>query len=334
MKRIAIFVDAGYVRAELGALLGGPPRSHAPVGQPALDYQRLHTRLLQEARAQLPDGDLLRVYWYDTPDPEGKTDEHHAIDALDDFKLRLGAPLAAGQASGLAGLITADLLGLAQHRAITHALLVSHDAGLAPGVLAVQAMGVRVHGLSLGATLPDSAVLAAELDHKRQWGAAELHDLLADGVAADAAAEPAALLDWAPATALKEALASFSALGTPAPSPAPRVAPAGCASPEAPAELWLPGAAAAEWSPAALAQAAHAQLQSGPHALVFAALKPGMRALPREIDSALLALGRQALGRALTEPEKRALRREFQGLVRQVFDDRLQTGKSQSPAWV
>lgn len=95
------------------------------------------------------------------------------------------------------------------------------------------------------------------------------------------------------------------------------------ATPEPPAELWLPGVAPAEWSPAAVAQAAHAQLKGGPHAVVFAAFKPGMRALPREVDSALLAVGRQALGRTLTEPEKRALRREFLGVVRQAFEDRL-----------
>jgi hypothetical protein len=184
-------------------------------------------------------------------------------------------------------------------------------------------MGLRVHGLSLGPTPPGSAVLAAELDHKRQWGEAERQDLLAGGVTADAAAEPQALLDWAPPNALKEALASFASLVTPAPAPASGAATAGRAAPEAPAELWLPGVAPAEWSPAAVAQAAHAQLQDGPHAVVFAALKPGMRALPREIDSALLAVGRQALGRALTEAEKRALRREFQGLVRRAFEDRM-----------
>lgn len=308
MKRIAIFVDAGYVWAQLDALLHGPARSRDPMGQPALDHQYLRARLLQEAQAQLPDGDLLRVYWYDTPGPDGKTADHHAIDALDDVKLCLGVP-------PLAGLMTADLLGLAQHRAITHALLLSRDAALVPGVLAVQAMGMRVHGLSLGEALAAGAELMAELDCKRRWGEAELHSLLTDGPAADAPTPtPAALLAWAPAPTLTAALSSFPSL--------PALTANGLeASPTRP----KPG----DVSLATVAQVAHQQMQDGPHAQVFAALKPGMRALPREIDGALLAVGRQALGRTLTEPEKRELRREFQGVVKRVFENGLHLSAGQ-----
>lgn len=306
MKRIAIFVDAGYVWAQLDALLHGPASSHGPMDQPALDHQHLRVRLLQEAQAQLPDGDLLRVYWYDTPGPDGKTADHRAMDALDDVKLRLGVP-------PLAGRMTADLLGLAQHRAITHALLVSHDAALVPGVLAVQAMGMRVHGLSLGEALAAGAELMAELDCKRHWGEAELHSLLTDGPAADAPT-PAALLAWAPAPTLTAALSSFPSL--------PALTANGLeASPTRP----KPG----DVSLATVAQVAHRQMLDGPHAQVFAALKPGMRALPREIDGALLAMGRQALGRTLTESEKRELRRELQGVVKRVFENRLHLSAGQ-----
>jgi len=34
-------------------------------------------------------------------------------------------------------------------------------------------------------------------------------------------------------------------------------------------------------------------------------------------------VGRQELGRALTEPEKRELRREFQTLIREEFEERI-----------
>ena len=321
MKRIAVFVDARYFCGQMIAAVGDQPAPQSPT---ELNCPRLRARLLQEAQAQLPDGDLLRVYWYDAPGPGGKTAAHQAIDQLDDFKLRLGACPGRGQPAGLAGLMTADLLGLAQHRAITHALVVSDDAGLAPGVLAVQAMGLRVHGLSLGAGPAAGTALAAEWDRKCHWGLDELHGLLADGwdAASGAAALAPPLLAWAsgPGLGMGMGLGLANSLATLSPTPGPAsrpLRPAGLR--EAPAILSLAG----------VAQLAHEQLQAEPHTVVFAALKPGMRTLPREIDGALLAVGRQALGRALTEPEKRELRREFHGVVRQAFEDGLHKAAGQ-----
>jgi hypothetical protein len=311
MKRTAVFVDARYVWAQMAALVGGQSAAHGQVDPLEVNYPRLHTHLLQEAQAQRPDGELLRVYWYDAPGPGGKTAAHHAIDQLDDFKLRLGACPGPGQHVGLAGLMTADLMGLAQHRAITHALVVSDDAGLVPGVLAVQSMGLRVHGLSLGATPAAGTALAAEWDRKCHWGLGELQSLLADGWATDTSAPKALappLLAWAPGAGLGHAISPFSplpSLGSLASRP--------LLQREVTANLSLTG----------VAQLAHDHLQAGPNTVVFAALKPGMSALPREIDGALLAVGRKALGRALTEPEKRELRREFQAVVQRSFEDRL-----------
>lgn len=292
MKRTAVFVDAGYFWAQASALLGAShPTRNGVARTVRIDHAALRARLLQELKDQLPDGDLLRVYWYDAPTRTGKTADHHAIGQLDDFKLRLGMDSGTGHGAGLDGLIVADLMGLAQHRAITHALLVADSAHLIPGVLAVQAMGLRVHQLSLGSPAAAPTALAAEADLKRFWSVADIQAF-------------ASLPD-----------AAFHTLGTGLWA-APEAQAATAAAPAA------PGVRCEDMSLAALAQVANERLKDGPHAVVFAALKPGMRALPREVDGALLSVGRQELGRTLTEPEKRELRREFQSLLRLEFEDR------------
>src|SRR3546814_4680835 len=70
---------------------------------------------------------------------------HVAIDDLDDFKLRLGTRNTYGDQKAVDGLIIADLVSLAQSRAIASAIVVSGDADLTPGVMAAQGLGMRVH---------------------------------------------------------------------------------------------------------------------------------------------------------------------------------------------
>ena len=170
MKRIAVFVDAGYFWVQLCNLING---NYSSRGQVQLNYEDLRLHFLSEIAAQFPNGDLLRIYWYDGPGMNGKTNEHTAIDQLDDFKLRLGTRNGVGQQKGVDGLIIADLISLTQQKAITHALLVSGDSDITPGVIAAQSMGLRVHLLSLGASAATSPYLAAEVDYKRSWGSAE-----------------------------------------------------------------------------------------------------------------------------------------------------------------
>ena len=170
MKKLAVFIDAGYFWVQLCNTINGTYNTRAHV---TVDYVAFHNKLMSEIKNQFPDGDLLRVYWYDGPGNSGKTAEHLSIDALNDFKLRLGTRNGVGQQKGVDGLIIADLISLTQQKAITHALLMSGDADTAPGVIAAQSMGLRVHLLSLGAAAATSPYLAAEVDMKHSWGLAE-----------------------------------------------------------------------------------------------------------------------------------------------------------------
>lgn len=174
MSRIAIFVDAGYFFAQVLKLLGDERSSR---DQLEVEYLKMREAFLAEAAKQFPRSELLRVYWYDGPGPNGKTYAHKMIDELDDFKLRLGSRNAMGQQKEVDGLIIADMITLVNNKAISDAILVSGDADIIPGVTVVQALGARVHVLSVGAaSLVSSGAghsmsphLASEADHKADW---------------------------------------------------------------------------------------------------------------------------------------------------------------------
>jgi len=148
MNRIGVFVDAGYFWVQVAQVVHGSKQARDSV---AIDYPILREKLLAEVASQFAGGELLRVYWYDGPGTfSHKAHSHVAIDDLDDFKLRLGTRNTYGDQKAVDGLIIADLVSLAQSRAILSAIVVSGDADLTPGVIAAQGLGMRVHMLSLG----------------------------------------------------------------------------------------------------------------------------------------------------------------------------------------
>lgn len=163
MNRAAVFVDAGYFWVQAAYVAHNRRASRESV---SINYSELSRILLETARQQFPGVELLRVYWYDGPGSYGKTGSHQAIEALDDFKLRLGTRNGLGDQKAVDGLIIADLIGLTQSKAISHALIVSGDADLTPGVIASQGLGLRVHLLTLGPSAATSPFLSAEVDRK------------------------------------------------------------------------------------------------------------------------------------------------------------------------
>lgn len=347
MKRVAVFLDAGYFWVQLGNILSGSFTYRALVD---VDYDKLRQKMLDEVASQFgADCPLLRIYWYDGPGTGGtKTSEHRAIDKLDDFKLRLGTRNGGGQQKGVDGLIIADIINLTQQKAITHALLITGDSDITPGVVAAQGMGLRAHLLSLGSAAATSPYLAAEADFKRSWGVAEA-SIFAKAVAPAKTAVipptpvpsagmptpvPSAPMP-APGAATPIAAAVMSAPGavTPTPTPAVAMPTSGAAAsvPAAPASgavlhgttvsaAIAPQVAAAVAETAAglapFALAAYAQMQSGPLAAQLAAIagaKTG--AVPLDIDKCLLTVARVSLGRSLLTSETRTLRAEFRKLL-------------------
>lgn len=167
MSRVAVFVDAGYFWVQTTHVVFGARGARTSL---TVDYAALHKKVLDEVAAQFPGKDLLRVYWYDGPDSQGsKGPDHHAIDLLDDFKLRLGTRNVTGQQKAVDGMLISDLLTFAQSRAIENAILITGDADLTPGVVSAQALGLRVHLVTIGPPASTSPYLAAEADKKVVW---------------------------------------------------------------------------------------------------------------------------------------------------------------------
>lgn len=139
MDRCAVFVDAGYLYAEGGKLCCGTPSRTQSVLQPDLAVKLLVSVASEATR--LP---VLRTYWYDAARDGIRTQEQHEVAELANVKLRLGRLNSNNQQKGVDALIYRDLITLAQHRAISDAVLLSGDEDLREGVRAAQEYGVRV----------------------------------------------------------------------------------------------------------------------------------------------------------------------------------------------
>jgi hypothetical protein len=162
MRKVAGFIDAGYFWVQVAHIVFGDRR---PRDQLDVDYPKLREALFATLRHLYgTDQDLLRFYWYDGPTANGKAVWHTSIDDLDDCKLRLGSLNSQGTQKAVDGLLIADMIGLAQNRSISDAVIVSGDADLVPAVVAVQALGVRVHLWTLGSPSATSVALRQEVD--------------------------------------------------------------------------------------------------------------------------------------------------------------------------
>jgi uncharacterized LabA/DUF88 family protein len=138
--RYAIFVDAGYLYAASGALLLDASSRR--------EYRVYAEKLIKALTARADEqinGELLRLYWFDAAPRKQPTVEQRVIANLPLVKLRLGNLNAQGQQKGVDAQLRADLDTLAQHRAITDAVLLAGDEDMLPAVEAAQGYGVRVH---------------------------------------------------------------------------------------------------------------------------------------------------------------------------------------------
>jgi uncharacterized LabA/DUF88 family protein len=292
MGKVAVFIDAGYFWVQAVHLLRG---TKGPREGIRVDYGRLHQDVLELVTAQFPQDELLRVYWYDGPGPAGaKADSHLEVERLDDFKLRLGTRNGAGAQKAVDGLIIADLIGLAQNKSISGALVVSGDADLTPGVIAAQGLGIRVHLLSMGSAGATSPYLKAEADRKTHWPDAVVRTF--------ARAVPAAAIaniELEPAVVKAEAVVAGVVMKAEPAAVVAAVVAAVCEE-----------VIREEQDIAGIAAEVFAKLDPQREVVVTEA---GM--LPRTLDAQLLGAGRAKLGRKLDEQERLTLRAEFKRLL-------------------
>lgn len=175
MKRIAVFVDAGYLYAQGSACLQGSKVKRESL-QLAHDAFLVSLRAL--ASSVQPNAPLLRIYWYDGTS-RGPTQDHRLLADLDDVKLRLGFINSVGQQKGVDSLLVTDLVELSRNGAICDALLLGGDEDLRIGVQIAQSFGVRVHLVGIEPSRGSQSLqLRQEADTKHEFSTADVAKFL------------------------------------------------------------------------------------------------------------------------------------------------------------
>lgn len=175
MRRVAVFVDAGYLFAQGSTLLAG---SKLQRGEIRLDCVKVCEALAAFAGRTASGCSLLRIYWYDGTST-GPTAQHTTLAFQPNLKLRLGFVNSVGEQKGVDSLIVTDMISLARNRAITEAILFSGDEDLRVGVQQAQELGVRVHLLGIHPSRgTQSLFLMQEADTTHEWGDADLAGFL------------------------------------------------------------------------------------------------------------------------------------------------------------
>lgn len=179
MEKYAILVDAGYVWSQIQHMT-----SNSDQLLMSLDLLKMRESLLEKSMGLFPSRELFRIYWYDGDGDNSLnlTFNRGAVNSkiaeMNNFKLRLGTVNSKRQQKGVDGLIIADLISLAQNRCVSDVLLVSGDADLAPGVVAAQTLGIRVHQLEFGSKTATSPVLLREVDCGFSWPEKEIQTFI------------------------------------------------------------------------------------------------------------------------------------------------------------
>ncbi len=204
MRRLAIFVDAGYLYAQGSVCVFGERRERRHL---RIDPDAVTIALKDIGRQLVPEAYLLRIYWYDGLRSGLPTPEQSAIAALPDVKMRFGYVNSAGQQKGVDTRIVTDLVELARNQAITDAIVVSGDEDLRVGVEIAQSFGIRVHLLGIQPAAGSQArALRDEADSVTEWQRQQVTAWLQGSAGISSEAAPARML--APVSAESQSLAS------------------------------------------------------------------------------------------------------------------------------
>lgn len=281
MRRVAVFVDAGYLFAQGSSLLSG---RKLPRGQIVLDAEKVVAALTEFATAT-SGTELLRIYWYDGTST-GPSAQHLAMAYLANVKLRLGFVNSYGEQKGVDSLIVTDMIALARNRAMSDGVLLTGDEDIRVGVQQAQEFGVRVHLLGIKPSRgSQSLFLLQESDTTHEWDVADVARFLDVRDAPRAAAAEAAPPGEVVTTTVAVAVASMETRG---------------GAPEADAGEAIRLAA----------EDVALRLQLSEVAAVVQAFESS-KFVPVQIDRQLLGASRSRAARDLNPEEKKQLREHF-----------------------
>ena len=175
MKRVAVFVDAGYLYAQGSACIQGNKAKRENI---RLDHTKFIGVLRTLVQRVQPDAPLLRIYWYDGTS-RGPTLDHRTLADLDDVKLRLGFINSFGQQKGVDSLLVTDVVELSRNGAICDALLLGGDEDLRIGVQIAQSFGVRLHLIGIEPSRGSQSLqLRQEVDTKYEISSLQVQTFL------------------------------------------------------------------------------------------------------------------------------------------------------------
>lgn len=176
VKRVGIFVDAGYLFAQGATTITGQKQ---PRDELSLDVFAVIDQLESVLRAR-SGSELLRIYWHDGVGRRGTLSiEQRKLAEADNLKLRLGHINDFGQQKGVDSLIVTDLIELSRNGSIGDALLLSGDEDVRIGVEVAQNYGVRVHLIGIDTGKGSQAqTLRMAADTLNEWGATEVKKFL------------------------------------------------------------------------------------------------------------------------------------------------------------
>jgi uncharacterized LabA/DUF88 family protein len=286
VKRVAIFIDAGYLYAQGSACIQGNKAKRENI---RLDHGKFVGVLKTLAQSVQPDAPLLRIYWYDGTS-RGPTLDHRTLADLDDVKLRLGFINSFGQQKGVDSLLVTDLVELARNGAICDALLLGGDEDLRIGVQIAQGFGVRLHLIGIEPSRGSQSLqLRQEVDTKHEISSLQVQGFLSL-IPTTVPSQPIVIT---PASTSTVTVAVHA-------GPVQNVA-VGNATLEASLDQGIDGV---------IVKLNLADIADLNKALV------GTLSVPALYDRRVLASCRSALGRDLTMDEKKLMRNRFIGRIR------------------
>ncbi|WP_312939467.1 NYN domain-containing protein [Stutzerimonas balearica] len=289
MNRLGIFVDAGYLFAQGSAVISGATEKRVNL---SLNEQAVITQLIQTADELSGGTPLLRIYWYDAIGHSGPSLDQKRLAQSNNVKMRMGTLNGSGQQKGVDSMIVIDMIELARNHAIADAVLVSGDEDVRVGVQFAQSYGVRVHLLGIASETDkhnQSPTLVQEADTHIEWGPDIVNSFLA--LRQPQTRRPVKAMEF---------LGDLSTEAADAGATAAAIVERGD-----PEEIIVK-----------MATAQVDGLVANDLQALKAALSVSSATLPREFDGKLLGMTRDALGRDLTQEEKRLARKTFKACVK------------------
>lgn len=140
MKKLAIFVDAGYFFSGSAFSLF---KEHKKRNEISLDISKLYN-YLKDYSAEHISSPLLRIYWYDGSLPTGLSVEQQKVAQTPGILFRKGFINEKNEQKGIDTHIVAELLELSYKNIIDEAIIIGADSDLTVGVEYAQNMGIKV----------------------------------------------------------------------------------------------------------------------------------------------------------------------------------------------